>query len=60
MESPARVKLINVSSVKSTDIGEPVSVGVGALFSCRAPECKLKIPSGERNSPIFLCMGGIL
>ena len=60
MESPARVKLINVSSVKSIDIGESLSVGIGVLFSCRTPECKLKIPSGERNSPTFLCMGGIL
>ena len=54
------VKYKKVSSVKSTDIGEPVSVGIGVLFSCRAPECELKIPSGEQNSPTFSCMGGIL
>ena len=60
MESPARVKLINVSSVKSTDIGEPVSVGIGILFSCRAPECELKNPSWVANTHTFSCMGGIL
>lgn len=53
-------KLKCVSSVKRVDVGES-NVWFATLNTIsRAPECKLKIPSGERNSPTFLCMGGIL
>lgn len=54
------VKFKNVSSVKSFDIGESDVWSATLNTTSRTPECKLKIPSGERNSPTFLCMGGIL
>ena len=54
------VKFKKVSSVKSTDIGEPESVCIGVLFSCRAPECELKNPSWVLNTHTFSCTGGIL
>lgn len=54
------VKFKKVSSVKSTDIGEPVSVGIGVLFSCRAPEYEQEIPFWVSNTHTFSCMGGIL
>lgn len=54
------IKFKKVSSVKRIDVGESNVWSATLNTTSRAPECELKIPSGERNSPTFLCMGGIL
>ena len=54
------IKYKKVSSVKRIDVGESNVWSATLNTTSRAPEYKLKIPSGEQNSPTFLCMGGIL